>query len=641
MVQQVIGFAVMANLVWLALWLLGANPGEGSISTIPQLLYLFSKYIAIAFDSVLVGVMALLAVAHGFFRSLALIGKPIYKWHLKQATEYSVLFYAVLIVPLVGLYAVFGLWSAIAVSALYLLLMIFGSPDRTKKTKHGGENDPTSLAQAIKSSITFANLVGMEETKARLLKAGQQILSQHKQGVMNSSRNGILMFGPPGTGKTYFAEALAGELDIGFMAFNFSQANSKWIGEGTERVTQVFRDAISNAPVLLFLDEVDTVFISRGDIAQAEHESARLTSALLPLIEEARKAGVVLVAATNLIDRLDPASIREGRFDFKIEIGYPDVKARKSIVENAFKKNELEFDEAGLLKAVSRWEGYAIPRLQSVAAELKDAGIIKASFSDMMQAMRRIQGRKGQKKLTHTMDDVILSPKMRSDLGSLVWRLQHIDELEEMGGSLPTGILFYGDPGTGKSYTAAALANSADWAFLSVSGHDLVADEKRIDALMKEAADIRPVIVFIDEAEDVFGHRTGGFANLVTNKLLGIMDGASGRVPDIVFVAATNHPDSMDSAALRGGRFTEKFNFEAPSDDELMTFVDRWMSSKPKLVFDESITPQSLTTLLSGVSLANVKAILQSAANTAISQQKQVISFDLISIASQTVQPNR
>jgi transitional endoplasmic reticulum ATPase len=119
------------------------------------------------------------------------------------------------------------------------------------------------------------------------------------------------------------------------------------------------------------------------------------------------------------------------------------------------------------------------------------------------------------------------------------------------------------------------------------------------------------------------------------------MDGASGRVPDIVFVAATNHPDSMDSAALRGGRFTEKFNFEAPSDDELMTFVDRWMSSKPKLVFDESITPQSLTTLLSGVSLANVKAILQSAANTAISQQKQVISFDLISIASQTVQPNR
>jgi transitional endoplasmic reticulum ATPase len=641
MVQQVIGFAVMANLVWLALWLLGANPGEGSISTIPQLLYLFSKYIAIAFDSVLVGVMALLAVAHGFFRSLAIIGKPIYKWHLKQATEYSVLFYAVLIVPLVGLYAVFGLWSAIAVSALYLLLMIFGSPDRTKKTKHGGVDDTTSLAQAIKSSITFANLVGMEETKARLLKAGQQILSQHKQGVMNSSRNGILMFGPPGTGKTYFAEALAGELDIGFMAFNFSQANSKWIGEGTERVTQVFRDAISNAPVLLFLDEVDTVFISRGDIAQAEHESARLTSALLPLIEEARKAGVVLVAATNLIDRLDPASIREGRFDFKIEIGYPDVKARKSIVENAFKKNELEFDEAGLLKAVSRWEGYAIPRLQSVAAELKDAGIIKASFSDMMQAMRRIQGRKGQKKLTHTMDDVILSPKMRSDLGSLVWRLQHIDELEEMGGSLPSGILFYGDPGTGKSYTAAALANSADWAFLSVSGHDLVADEKRIDALMKEAADIRPVIVFIDEAEDVFGHRTGGFANLVTNKLLGIMDGASGRVPDIVFVAATNHPDSMDSAALRGGRFTEKFNFEAPGDDELMTFVDRWMSSKPKLVFDESVTPQSLTTLLSGVSLANVKAILQSAANTAISQQKQVISFDLISIASQTVQPNR
>jgi transitional endoplasmic reticulum ATPase len=492
------------------------------------------------------------------------------------------------------------------------------------------DQEQVPISNIEHSRITFADVDGMEETKARLLKAGQRIVNSYKNFDHNKLpiRNGILMFGPAGTGKTYFAKALAGELGLGLIHFNFTQINSMWIGEGTGRVTQVFKEAMAAAPVVLFLDEVDTIFVNRSKVAQAEHESGRLTSALLPLIEEARAKGVVLVAATNLIDNLDPAAIRDGRFDYKIEIGYPDVQARISLFSKALKDNAVNADVEDIKKAATRWENYSIPRLQSVAAELSESGLNSASFDDMMAAMRTTQGRKGKNRNNVvTLSDLVLPSEQREALDSIAWRMQNIDTLEEMGGSLPTGLLFYGDPGTGKSLTASALAATAGWGFLATSGHDLTNDPDRIDELMREAAEIRPVIVFIDEAEDVFGHRTGGYGNVVTNKLLSVMDGAMGRVPDIVFVAATNDPSGLDSAATRGGRFTEKLEFVLPEAKEVAVYIERWLKDKPKLVLD-GITIDGMAQSLNRVSLANVRAVLQSTANIAIAKQRTTLTID-------------
>lgn len=496
--------------------------------------------------------------------------------------------------------------------------------------EYAEKEDIEPITEAKISHIKFSDVVGMEETKRRLLKAGQEIKSQATTGKNN--RNGILMFGPAGTGKSMFAQALAGELGLKIMHFNFSQANSMWVGQSTERVTKVFNKAMKLAPIVLFLDEVDAVLVDRSKITQADGETARLTSALLPLIEDARKKGVVLVAATNLLDSLDPAAIREGRFDYKIEVGYPDFEARKAIITNALRKHKITANTETVERVAARWENYPIPRLQGVVSEMEDAGVKTADYRDFTSAMRKLQGQKGENKGTGPkLESLTMNESQAKTLNALAWRMKNVDELESLGGTLPTGVLFYGPPGTGKTFTARALANSADWAFLSTSGHDLMMDTSKIDKIIKQANDIRPCIVFIDEADDVFGHRTGGFSSSVTNKLLSVMDGANGKNPDIVFIAATNHPDNFDPAALRGGRFTEKVEFEMPNEKAINEWLDVWISKKPKLSIDNSISRNDLVEVLLGYSIANISAILQQAANNAIAEGRTVIEkSDLI-----------
>lgn len=533
----------------------------------------------------------------------------------------TIIFVAALILLVIG---VFLVGTSMGIYDVIKSLFVEEKPKQTQQT--GATNEVYAsneiVTEAKASPFTFADVVGMNETKARLLKAGQAIIVGIKTNTQ--SRNGILLFGPGGTGKSMFAKALAGELGLKIMHFNFTQANSKWVGQATEKVTQVFNDAMAMAPIVLFLDEIDSVLVDRSKVTQADGETARLTAALLPLIEEARSKGVVLIGATNLLDSLDPAAIREGRFDYKIEIGYPDEQARKAILQKSLQGYSITAHEETLNRVASRWSNYSIPRLQGVIAELSDANINQADYLDFINAMRKVQGRKGlNMENALTLNQLTMNPPQVKTLEALAWRMKNVDELESLGGSLPTGVLFFGPPGTGKTVTAKALAKSSDWGFIATSGHDLMSSNERIDEIMEEANDIRPCIVFIDEADDVFGHRTGGFGNSVTNKLLSVMDGANGKNPDVVFVAATNHPDNFDAAALRGGRFTEKVEFELPDAKAIESFVKDWFAHKPKLTVDFDLTQASVT--MQGLSIANITATLQQAVNDTITSGETCI----------------
>lgn len=334
---------------------------------------------------------------------------------------------------------------------------------------------------------------------------------------------------------------------------------------------------------------------------------------------------MVLIGATNLLDSLDPAAIREGRFDYKIEIGYPDEQARKAILHKALQDYSIKTNEETLNRVAGRWSNYSIPRLQGVIAELNDANVNHAEYLDFINAMRKVQGRKGlNMENALTLNQLTMNPTQAKALEALAWRMKNVDELESLGGSLPTGVLFFGPPGTSKTVTAKALAKSSDWGFIATSGHDLMSSNERIDEIMEEANDIRPCIVFIDEADDVFGHRAGGFGNSVTNKLLSVMDGANGKNPDVVFVAATNHPDNFDAAALRGGRFTEKVEFEVPDTETIIRFTGDWFKSKPKITVEFDV--KSVANKLSGLSIANIKNLLQLSVNLAISTGRTTVT---------------
>lgn len=492
------------------------------------------------------------------------------------------------------------------------------SKTRTKQAAGSGLGDAI-MYPARRATRTFKDVVGMTDLKNKLSKAGKEILEN------KGARNGVLLTGEPGNGKTSMAESLAGELKLPIIDVAFGNFVSMWVGETTQKVMKVFDDAEKQAPCVLFIDEIEAVLVDRSKSKGTDQEAPKTVAAMLKRLEEIRRKKVVVVAATNFLDQLDPASIREGRFDYKIEVSAPDFEARKFLLENGLKdySNIIEVD--GLVRAAKRWEGFSVSRIRAIATEtldqIKEKKFTKIGFDELAKALRNLNSTKGDKLPENalTIEQLVLEPEMRTRMSKLANRMINIDQIEEMGGSVPAGVLFYGPSGTGKTVAAMALALASNWAFIKTSGHDLLHDPKKMDDIMRQAKDIRPCIIFIDEADDALADRRNSMLSKdVTNKLLTIMDGAGGKTKDILFIAATNAPDLIDEAMLRGGRFTEKVAFDVPGDDALQEFVSKWIATT-KAPLADNFTAYSVTQLLSGQSLADVGEILQSAVNEAIS----------------------
>lgn len=552
---------------------------------------------------------------HGIYALFIAIGFMI---KAQQLDSYSYMFLAVMVVMaainiMAYLYATgdtFDDW-----------LNHYFSKSRTKQAV-GGTGNTSSVGityTARKSTRTFNDVVGMPELKAKLSKAGKEIVTN------KGERNGILLTGEPGNGKTTMAEALAGELNLPIIDVAIGNFQSMWVGETTQNVMKVFDDAEAQAPCVLFIDEIEAILVNRANSRSSDQEAAKTVSAMLKRIVDLRSKKVVLMAATNFLDQLDPASIREGRFDYKIEVLPPDYEARKFLLSNGLKSVSPLVATDGLERAAKRWEGFSVSRIRAVVTEvldqLKEKKIERVNFDELAAALRTLSATKGDAipESALTIEQLILEPEMGSRLNKLATRMVRIDEIEEMGGSVPAGVLFYGPAGTGKTIAAMALAKASDWAFIKTSGHDLLHDPKKIDDIVKRAKDIRPCIIFIDEADDVLADRRNSIMSKdVTNKLLTIMDGAGGRTKDILFIAATNAPDLIDDAMLRGGRFTEKVAFDVPGDDALQEFIAKWIA-KTKARLADDFTAYAVVKALSGQSLANVGEILQSAVNEAIS----------------------
>jgi transitional endoplasmic reticulum ATPase len=516
----------------------------------------------------------------------------------------------------------------------------------------GGESADQSASLkylAELSQVSFDDIHGMTDLKNRLLVAISEIIGQYRAPLSHTvphsqrqsqlqpnhtvrqklPRNGILLFGEPGNGKTYFVQALAGEIGLPLICVTYGDVASKWVNDTTQNVMKVFQDARAQAPCMLFLDEIDSFIPNRDDASGATDEVTKTTNTILTEMVDLRAKGVVLVGATNFFDNLDRAAIREGRFDFKIEITPPDEQARYAILIDALhqQKTPIPYSPDSVRNVTQRWEGYSVKRIQAVAEEIdtlkKEVYIASIDSRILKIALRRVQGRKGKlPESTKTLEQLILPEKLRQQLNTIATRMKDVEAIERLGGTVPTGLLLFGQPGTGKTETARSLAKETDFAFLSTTGNDLMNDAKEIDRILKEARDIRPCIIFIDEADDILANRKGSNVTSVTNKLLTAMDGAGGKIKDIVYIAATNHPDHIDPAALRGGRFTEKLFFPLPDQIGLTSFIQQWIE-ETRAHFMEDATPESIAGIIgSEVSIADAAAILQEAVNHMIGRSR-------------------
>jgi transitional endoplasmic reticulum ATPase len=466
--------------------------------------------------------------------------------------------------------------------------------------------------------LNMAALAGMQSVKTELQQTLAGFTSYARRGRLHD-RNGILLSGPPGNGKTSFALAIAGELKLPLIKLACQDITSVWVNEGPAMVKALFKQARTQ-PCVLFFDEFDGVGMRRTDDHQSA-ENRKVVTALLAEIDSARQQHIVVIAATNYLDHLDPALIREGRFDFRIDIPYPDRAARAAILGSLLARFSMPVTDTVVEQVAALWEKRSVAFIESTVKRLRDATSARyrhaLSVDDFKQASKEASRRTSAIPSTgEKLSTLTLTAAVRTAANSLLYRLRHWEHIAERGGEPPNGVLLYGPPGTGKTHFVRALARELeDWHVFEINTAEVLQSPKRFLETVELATQHRPAIVFLDEADELLRDRTQSNNITATNEILKAMDGLMGKVPEVVFIAATNNPEAIDAAALRNGRFGEKILMDRLQGADLVNFVHAELASRSAVRFLPEITAKRLADTLVQATPADIQGLLKHAIN--------------------------
>jgi transitional endoplasmic reticulum ATPase len=476
---------------------------------------------------------------------------------------------------------------------------------------------------------------------------------------------GVLLFGPPGTGKTLLAKAVANETNANFYSIAGPEIMGKYYGESEERLRSIFKEAQENSPSIIFIDEIDSIAPKREEVS-GELEK-RIVSQLLTLMDGLESRGkVVVIAATNRPDAIDPALRRPGRFDREIEIGIPDEKSRMEILqihtrgmpmETDVKLDELArvthgFVGADLQALVKEAALLAVRRvlpeisMDETKVPAKTLNKIKVKMQDLQDALRDVQ--------PSAMREVLVQvPNVRwGDIGGLTsvkeelteaveWPLKYGKLFQKGDVKPPKGILLYGPPGTGKTLIAKAVANESEANFISIKGPELISkwvgeSEKGVREVFRKARAAAPCVIFFDEVDAIAPRRKSGEADnqvteRVVSQLLTEMDGLE-ELKGVVILGATNRPDIIDEALLRPGRFDKLLRIPPPDKAGRVEILKIHTGKKP-LAKDVDLT--KLAELTEGYTGAELAAMANTASINAIKQFVKVHGKDAESSAGE------
>jgi len=410
---------------------------------------------------------------------------------------------------------------------------------------------------------------------------------------------GVLLYGPPGTGKTLIARAVANETDSYFTHIQGPEIMGKFYGESEGRLRSLFEDAQKHAPAIIFIDEIDAIAPKREDMGGEKQVERRVVAQLLSLMDGLESRGqVIVIAATNIPDTIDPALRRPGRFDREISIDTPDKKGRLEILQihtrgmplsddvNLDKLSEITHGFVGAdLEALSREAAMLalrkiLPDIDFEMAEIpyEDLMKLEINMDNFLEAMKEVEPSAIREVFVEIpdvkWDDVGGLESIKQELKeSIEWPIKYFNTFKELNTYPPKGILLYGAPGTGKTLLAKAVANECGANFISVRGSSLVSkymgeSEKKIHDIFKKAKQVSPTILFFDEIDGLIPRRSTSGSNMeerIITQFLIEMDGVE-ELKEVVVLAATNRLDLLDPAILRSGRFD--LLLEMPSPDE-------------------------------------------------------------------------
>lgn len=480
---------------------------------------------------------------------------------------------------------------------------------------------------AVQPRVKLDDLAGMEDLKGQLREFCAPFRSYHRKKAAIADTNGLLLSGPPGNGKSVFAEALAGELGFNFIKLSVQDLTSRWINESPVRIQEAFQDAVSSEPCVLFLDEIDAVGKARSSLGSSGHsEDTKVVDTLLTEIDKVRRHRVLLVAATNFPDDLDRALVRDGRFDRKIEVPLPDLPARAGVLRSLLRKHGVEVSEETVQAAAALWERRSVAFIENVAKRVRDdlakTGEARADVLRIKAAARAVSRREGAiPRSGAKLSDLVLPAVLRRDAESIVYRLQNWEALAERGATPPKGILLYGPPGTGKTNLVRAMARElGDWHVFEVKTAEILADPRRFQEVVQLASEHRPAFVFIDEADDLLRDRSFSASATATNEILKAMDGLMGAIPEVVFFAATNNPEAIDAAATRGGRFGEKLHVDLLRGEDLLSFVRADLQRRRGVARAPDLTAEWIAAAVGEIGPADLIATVDRAINATVAE---------------------
>ena len=521
----------------------------------------------------------------------------------------------------------------------------------TEDTRVEWKDTPVELKEESIPEIAYEDIGGLEE-EIKKVREMIELPMKHPEiferlGVQPPK--GVLLYGPPGTGKTLLAKAVAHESQANFVTLNGPEIMSKFVGEAEKKLRQLFEDASKNAPSIIFIDELDAIAPKREE-SYGEVER-RVVAQLLALMDGMKGRGkVIVIAATNRPEALDPALRRGGRFDREIEIGVPNRTGRLEILKIHTRNMPIGKD-VDLEKLADKTYGYVGAVLEGLAKEaamsvirrvipeynfkedealpediLKKLIVKKKDFDEgfkMVQpsAMREVLVDIPNVKWT----DIGGIEKAKQELKEVVeWPLNNPEAFKQMGIKPPKGVLLYGPPGTGKTLLAKAVATESGANFISVKGPEVLSkwvgeSEKAVRKIFAKARQVSPAIIFFDEIDAIASSRSGMNVGSntdarVVNQILTEMDGME-DMKDVIVLAASNRPELIDPALMRPGRFDRHIMIPPPDEKGREAIFKVHTASIP---IAKDINLKELSKKTANYSGADIEAVCREAAMNAL-----------------------